>query len=63
MSRRWGYMGSLNYNRPNNDCPKCENPSRVYHVGARTIERDGQLVAITRWECEHKHEWTTEELR
>jgi len=57
-------MGDPRHNPPNDDCPECIEPSKTYHMGAKTVAReDGSRVAITRWECEHKHEWNTEEER
>ena len=63
-SNRWAYMGDPRHNPPNDDCPECTEPSKTYHMGAKTVTReDGSRVAITRWECEHKHEWETTEER
>jgi hypothetical protein len=63
-SNRWDYMGEPGYNPPNDDCPTCEEPSKTHHMGAKTVfNDDGSRTAITRWECEHKHEWETKEDR
>jgi len=66
MSRRnrWAYMANPNYNPPCDDCPECKEPSKIYHQGAKTVQReDGTYVSITRWACEHSHEWNVEEVR
>ena len=56
-SRRWNYMAQKNYNPPSDACPECEEPSRVWHQGSKTV--DG--VKYTRFKCDHGHEWTVEE--
>jgi hypothetical protein len=56
-SYRWAYMAHPDYNPPNNDCPECEEPSKTYHLGAKTVDD----VKITRWGCEHNHEWEVRE--
>jgi len=61
---RWDYMGEPGFNPPNDDCPLCEEPSGTYHQGAKTIvNEDGSHTAVTRWVCEHRHEWQTYEER
>lgn len=59
MSRRWDYMKQPGYNPPNDDCPECEEPSKTYFIGGKTV--DG--VAIYTYHCEHGHKWTVEEKR
>jgi len=50
---RWDYMGEPGYNPPNDDCPECEEPSKTFFKGGKTV--DG--VAQYRHCCEHGHEW------
>ena len=66
MSRknRWAYMSDPRFNRPTDDCPDCEMPSRIFHVGSRTLFReDGSSYTTTRWKCDHRHIWTVDEER
>ena len=56
---RWDYMGRPTHNPPTDDCPQCDRPSRTHHQGSKTV--DG--VKITRFVCEHGHEWTERETR
>lgn len=55
MSRynRWAYMGRDAHNPPTTDCPECSEPSKTYHLGAKTVNG----VATRRYGCEHGHEW------
>lgn len=52
---RWDYMRQPGYNPPSDACPKCEEPSRVWHAGAST--RDG--ITSEDWTCDRGHRWTT----
>ncbi|MEZ4315992.1 MAG: hypothetical protein R3F61_00740 [Myxococcota bacterium] len=56
-SKRWAYMGEPGHNPPSDRCPECEQPSKVYHLGSKTV--DG--VKITRYGCENDHEWEVRE--
>ncbi len=56
-SDRYAYMGDPRYNPPNQHCPECDEPSKIYFVGSKTI--DG--AASYRYKCEHLHEWRTKE--
>ena len=57
-------MADPRHNPPNNDCPECTSPSKTHHQGAKTvINDDGSHTKITRWECEHQHQWSVEEAR
>lgn len=62
-SNRYAYMAHPKYNPPNNDCPECTEPSKTFFIGSRTTFDDqGKPTAkITRYACEHQHEWMTEE--
>ena len=61
---RWDYMTLPGYNPPCEDCPECEEPSKVFFIGSRTVTRDDETrVKITRHECEHGHKWAVEEVR
>lgn len=57
MGSRWAYMGRPDYNPPNNDCPECASPSRVFFIGAKSVAG----VAQRRYQCEHGHEWIVKE--
>ena len=55
-------MAHPNYNPPNDDCPECEKPSKTYFIGARrVVDEDEKPWTVTRYSCEHKHEWKTRE--
>jgi len=58
-------MANPNYNPPNNDCPSCTEPPKTHHLGSKTtFDDDGKaLMKITRFVCEHHHEWSVEEPR
>jgi len=58
-SNRWSYMAQLHYNPPSDDCPDCTVPSKIYFIGAKRIVEDGVLCKVTRYRCEHHHEWYT----
>ena len=61
---RWDYMTLPGYNPPSDACPWCEELSKVNFIGARTVTRDdGTRAKITRYQCEHGHEWAEEEER
>jgi len=63
-SNRWAYMGQPNFNPPTNDCPDCTEPSKTFHLGAKTVtNEDESRTAVTRWACEHQHEWEVHEPR
>lgn len=54
---RWDYMGRPGFNPPNDLCPECKEPSKVYFIGGKTV--DG-LTTYT-YACEHHHRWTVTE--
>ena len=59
MAKRWDYMGHDNFIPLTEDCPECIEPSKTFFQGSKTV--DG--TCITRYRCEHDHEWVTTESR
>lgn len=64
-ANRWAYMGQPNFNPPNNDCPECTESSKTHHQGSKTtFDENGKAhMKVTRFTCEHGHEWVVEEPR
>lgn len=50
-------MSRPDYNPPCDDCPECEEPSKVYFIGAKRVGEYTQK----RFKCEHHHEWVIKE--
>lgn len=50
---RWNYMGQPDFNPPCDACPECQEPSKVYFVGGKTVNGMPQY----RYQCEHGHTW------
>lgn len=57
-SYRWAYKAQPGYNPPNNDCPECEEPSRTWFIGGRTVDGKAQYT----YTCDNHHRWTTDTM-
>ena len=61
-STRYDYLSDPRYNKATDACPECEAPSKTHYNGSRTATGDdGNRVKITRWTCEHQHNWSVAE--